>query len=416
MLPLHFLKQAGIFNFQDKKMMPIECHVLIVGAGITGITVARELLARGVDDITIIEKEDRVGCHASGRNSGVLHAGIYYTPDSLKARFCIEGNRLMKQFCFENHLTIKQTGKVIVARKQEELKDLEELKKRADASGARSLIIDEKELSEIEPYAITFENALFSPETAVIMPNEILRALEKELIDSKKVKMFFTTSFIRLRDDHTAQTSRGLMHFKKFVNAAGAYADRIAHEFGVAKDYKILPFKGTYKMLAKERNFLVRGNVYPVPDLRNPFLGVHFTRTADDRVYIGPTAIPTFGRENYKVLDGLGIETPSIIYHDALMLITDPIFRYSAIEEIKKYRRQFVFDEAKKLIKELELGDIEDSEKVGIRAQLINWHTRRLEMDFVLIRDGDSLHILNAVSPAFTSSMAFARYAVSQFM
>lgn len=392
-----------------------ECQILIAGAGITGITIAREFLARGAEDIVIIEKEDNVGCHASGRNSGVLHAGIYYTPDSMKARFCIEGNRLMKQFCYEKNLTLKETGKVIVTKNHEELKSLGELKKRADASGAKSIIIDEKELSEIEPYAVTCEKALFSPETAVMMPVEILNALTKELVDSKKVGLFYHTPFISLVDDHVIRTSKGLVHFKQFVNAAGAYADRIAHWFDIAKEYKILPFKGTYKRLIKERNFLVRGNIYPVPDLRNPFLGVHFTHTADNRIYIGPTAIPTFGRENYRIFDGLGTETLSILYHDALMLITDPVFRYSAIEEIKKYRRRFVFDEAKKLVRSLVFNDIEDTDKVGIRPQLINWHTKKLEMDFVLIKDGDSLHVLNAVSPAFTSSMAFAKYAVSEF-
>lgn len=396
--------------------MTTECEILIVGAGITGITIARELLARGIDNIIIVEKEDKIGCHASGRNSGVLHAGIYYTPDSLKARFCIEGNRLMKQFCIERGLTLKQTGKVIVAKTEEEIKGLAELKKRADTSGARSVIIDKNELSKIEPYAITFEKALFSPETAVIKPLEILTALEKELTDSKKVRILYNTAFIRPLNKYTAYTSKGQIHFKMFVNAAGSYADKIAHTFGLARQYKILPFKGTYKKLNKAKTFLVRGNIYPVPDLRNPFLGVHLTRSAEDIVYLGPTAIPTFGRENYSGIRGLDHETLFILYHDAVMVMRDPVFRYSAIEEIKKYRKKFVFNEAKKLVRMLELKDIEDTDKVGIRAQLVNWQTRRLEMDFVLIREGNSLHVLNAVSPAFTSSMAFAKYAVSQFL
>jgi len=396
--------------------MDTGCYALIVGAGITGITIARELLAKGVDDIIILEKEEHIGCHASGRNSGVLHAGIYYTPDTLKARLCIEGNRLMKQFCLEKGLVLKQTGKVIVAKTEEEISGLEELKKRADASGASSFIIDEKELREIEPYAITSGKALFSPETAVIKPLEILDALAKEIIDSKKVKILYNTTFIKPLNNHTIRTSKGSIHFKIFINTAGAYADKIAHTFGLARQYKILPFKGTYKKLKKIKTFLVKGNIYSVPDLRNPFLGVHFTRTAEDIVYIGPTAIPTFGRENYSGFSGLDFESLFVLYHDAILLIIDPVFRYSAIEEIKKYRKKFVFAEAKKLVSKLELNDIEDTDKVGIRAQLVNWQTRRLEMDFVLIRDGNTLHILNAVSPAFTSSMAFAKYALSQFV
>ncbi|MGB9735007.1 MAG: L-2-hydroxyglutarate oxidase [bacterium] len=396
--------------------MQTECNVLIVGAGIIGLTIARELLRKGVEDIVIIEKEKQIGCHASGRNSGVLHAGIYYTPDSLKARLCLEGNRLMKQFCREKGLTLKETGKVIVAKNYNEIEGLYELKRRADVNGARSSLVDVRELSEIEPYAITYEKALYSPETAVIMPLEILHALEEELITSKKVKIFYSTAFVSSIKDHVVRTSSGFIRFKTFINAAGAYADRIAHEFGVAGHYKIIPFKGTYKRLSKKKNALVKGNIYPVPDLRNPFLGVHFTRSADDTVYIGPTAIPNFGRENYKIFDGLGIETLFILYNDFVLLLKDPVFRYSAIEEFKKYRKQFVFKEARKLVKGLEPDDIESTDKIGIRAQLINTDTNKLEMDFVLIKDGDALHILNAVSPAFTSSMAFAKYALTQFL
>ncbi len=393
-----------------------ECQILITGAGITGLTIARELISRGEEDILIIEKEAGLGFHASGRNSGVLHAGIYYTPDTLKARFCIEGNRLMKEYCLEKGMTLKQTGKVIVAKNDSEIPGIYELKRRADLSGAKSVIVDEQELSGIEPYATTCEKALFSPNTAVFKPMEILNALASDLAGSKKVRVYYNTAFIKPGRNHTALTSTGLIHFKKFINAAGAYADKIAHQFGVAKEYAILPFKGTYKRLDRQKKFLVNGNIYPVPDLRNPFLGVHFTHTADDWVYIGPTAIPAFGRENYRILDGWDAETLLILYRDALMFLKDPVFRYSAVEEIKKYSSRFVFSEAKKLLKGLELKDVEDGDKSGIRAQLINRETGKLAMDFLLIQEGDSLHILNAVSPAFTSSMAFARYAVSGFV
>lgn len=383
-----------------------------MGAGITGLTIARELLRRGVEDILIIEKENKLGVHASGRNSGVLHAGVYYAPGTLKAKFCVQGNRLMKEFCREKGLTLKETGKVIVTKDESELEGLYELKRRAEQSGARVRIVDSKELYGIEPYAATCEKALFSPDTAVVDSKEVLRALAGELEGSGKVRILYGAAFLKVNDNYTALTREGALHFRKFINAAGAYADRVARSFGIGKEYKILPFKGTYKVLVKERSFLVRGNIYPVPDLRNPFLGVHFTRGIDDRVYIGPTAIPAFGRENYGVFDSLSLETLSILYRDGILLFKDEGFRMSAVSEIKKYSKRFFFEEAKRLLKELDLEDLEDTDKVGIRPQLVDWGEKKLVMDFLVIKNGDSLHVLNGISPAFTSSMAFASYAV----
>ena len=386
------------------------CEILIVGAGITGLTIARELLRRGVEDILIIEKENKLGVHASGRNSGVLHAGVYYAPGTLKSKFCVQGNRLMKEFCREKGLTLREAGKVIVTKDESELERLYELKRRAELSGARVRVIDGKELNEIEPYAATCEKALFSPDTAVVNPKEVLRTIAEELEGSGKVRILYGAAFSRLTNDHTALTQGGAIHFKKFINAAGAYADRVARSFGVGREYKILPFKGTYRVLIKERSYFVRGNVYPVPDLRNPFLGVHFTRGIDDRVYIGPTAIPAFGRENYGIFDGLSLETASILFRDGILLFRDQAFRASAVGEIRKYSKRFFFEEAKHLLKELNLEDLEDTDKVGIRPQLVDWNEKKLVMDFLVMKDGDSLHVLNAISPAFTSSMAFAGY------
>jgi len=392
----------------------ISCHTLIVGAGITGLTIARELIEEGVEDIVIIEKENSLGAHASGRNSGVLHAGIYYSPGTYKARFCVQGNRLMKEYCRENELTLNETGKVIVT---DEIRQdvLFELKKRADQSGAESIIIDQKQLREIEPYAAPSEKALYSPNTAVINPKEILVSIKEELESTCKVRFMFGTSFSGLRDSSIAITNQGSIRFKKFINAAGSFADKVAHSFGVGSQYKILPFKGTYKRLVKERSYLVRGNIYPVSDLRNPFLGVHFTRGIDGNVYIGPTAIPAFGREEYGFLNDLSIESLSILGRDILLFFTNDGFRAAAVSETKKYLRKYLLSEAKKLLPEVKMDDIQNTLKVGIRPQLVDWKSKKLVMDFILLKDGDSLHILNAISPAFTCSMAFAKHVVKEF-
>jgi len=394
--------------------MQLSCHTLIVGGGITGLTIARELLKKGVDDIVIVEKENSLGAHASGRNSGVLHAGIYYSPGTYKAKFCVAGNQLMKEYCWEKELTLQETGKVIVT-DDSRLDSLVELKRRADQSGAKSVIIDRKELLELEPYSVPSEKALYSPNTAVFNPNQILASIKDELACSGKVNFVFGTSFLGLSGSNKALTNQGSITFNKFINAAGSFADKVAHSFGLGSQYKVLPFKGTYKKLVSNRNYLVRGNIYPVPDLRNPFLGVHFTRGYDGNVYIGPTAIPALGREEYGFFNDISLETLSILGRDALLFFTNEGFRAAAMSETKKYFTKYMLYEAKKLVPELKIEDIEDSPKVGIRPQLVDWRSKKLVMDFIILKDGDSLHILNAISPAFTCSMAFAGHIVDEF-
>lgn len=393
-----------------------QCQILIVGAGITGLTIARELVQRGAGDIVILEKENALGLHASGRNSGVLHAGMYYTPDTLKAKYCVDGNRMMKEFCRQKNLTLHETGKVILATGPAEMKALYELKRRADLCGARAHIIDNKRLHKLEPYAADSEEALHSPDTAVIRPIEVLQALEAELKESGKVAIYYGVTFNGLAGDDQAQTSQGVIKFEKLLNAAGAYADHIAHQFGLAREYRLLPFKGTYKQVAHDRTFLVRGNIYPVPDLRTPFLGVHFTKSADGEVLVGPTAMPAFGRENYGILSGFDRESLSILCRDAILLFTDATFRLNALTEPRKYLKRFVYRGARKLLPELKPGDITESSHVGMRPQLINWSNRQLVMDFIVVNEKNSLHILNPISPAFTTSLAFAKDMVAKLL
>lgn len=390
--------------------------IVICGGGITGLSIARELVKRDYNDIVILEKEKEIGVHASGRNSGVLHAGIYYTPESLKAKFCLRGNELMKEFCKSKNIPIKRSGKVIVTKNEDELEILHELHKRALNNKVEVKLIDKKELSEIEPYAKTVEQALYSPLTAVVNPKDILKEIEKELIKSKKVKILKETKFIKLINNKTILTSKGKLNFELFINAAGAYADMVAHSFGVGLEYKMLPFKGTYKKLKREKSYIVNGNIYPVPDIKNPFLCVHLTKGYDGEVYIGPTAIPAFGRENYGIFRGIDLEAVQILYRDLIMFLKNEKFRNPALEEPKKYLSRYFFKDVKPLAKNIEFSDISPSLKVGIRPQLVNWKTKELEMDFVVMKDSNSIHILNAISPAFTSSFAFAEFVVNEYL
>lgn len=394
--------------------MLTSCEDLILGAGITGLTITRELVSRGASGVTIIEKEPELGRHASGRNSGILHAGIYYSSDTLKARFCVEGNHLMKAYCEERGLPLRDTGKVIVASTMAQTPVIDELKLRADACGARAEVIDEERLKELEPGARTVDSALHAPDTATVDPLKVLRTLENDLVSTGKVKILKRTSFERAIGPRMFATSRGAIRARRLINCAGAFADRVAHSFGVTNDYRLVPFKGTYYEIA--RSDLVRGNVYPVPDLGNPFLGIHLSTTTGGRVYAGPTAIPALSPENYRPMERLTGQTLSILWRDIVLFLCNLQFRYVARRESAKYWKRWLFQETQRLVLALTRHDLFKTAKVGIRPQLVHWHTRTFTMDFLLHRHDECLHVLNAVSPAFTSSMAFARYAVDVLM
>jgi len=392
-----------------------DIQVLIIGAGIVGLTIARELVEKGLDHIGILEKESGVGYHASGRNSGVLHAGIYYAPDSFKATSCLRGNLRMQAYCREKDLPIENTGKVIVARNESELPALRALFRRAQANGAKVDLIDENELESIEPNAKTFEKAIYSHYTAVVDPKKVLTTLKADLEKSGRARFFFGHCFRGLKANSTIITNRGDIRYKYLINAAGAYSDRIAKAFGLGNHFRLIPFKGIYHKLIETRSYLVKGSIYPVPDIRNPFLGVHFTKNVYGDVYLGPTAIPAFGRENYGLISGIDREGPKILLNDGQLFFHNDKFRKVALTEPRKYLFASFFRDAARLVKHLEPGDVEPSPKVGIRAQLVDWRTKELVQDFCLLKNNVSLHILNPVSPAFTSSMDLAEKIVREF-
>lgn len=386
------------------------CDFLVVGGGIMGLAAANELLGRGCENILIVEKEKSLGAHASGRNSGVLHAGVYYAPDSLKARYCVEGNRLMRDFCRKNGVAMEDRGKVIVADSEEKLGELAVLGERARRNGVEFRFIDEKELADIEPHAFTFGKAIYSPRTSVFDPLGVLEALRRRVERGGKARVLFDTAFVGRETGRVALTSRGKVRYRKLVNVAGAHADEVAREYGAGSEYRFVPFLGTYMELSEKSAHLVRSNIYPVPSPKTPFLGVHFTRGVDGRVFVGPTAVPVLGRESYGFFEDLGPEAFRFLYRNALMFLMDDGFRANAFSEAKKYLGAHFYSEARKLVPALRRSDLVSCSRAGIRAQLVDWKKKKLVNDYVVRRAEDSVHVLNSVSPAFTSSMSFARH------
>ncbi len=385
---------------------------LIIGAGIIGLTIARELKSRFPDKtVAVMEKEADVAMHSSGRNSGVLHSGFYYTADSLKAKFTKEGNLALTQYCLANNLQINRCGKLVIAKNEEELKGLEELKRRGDKNGVELSWVSEEEVARIDPNAKTYKQALYSPTTATVDPVEVCQRLKNENMVNG-VEFYFQTKFLRAKEK-IIYTNKGEFQANYLINAAGLYADQIAHEFGFAKDYTIIPFKGIYLKYQKNKTD-VKTNIYPVPNLANPFLGVHFTKTVDQSIKIGPTAIPAFWRENYQGLKNFRLkEFLAIIYYEAKLFFTNSFnFRSLAWEEVKKYRKFNLIKMALHMIKSIDQNSFHSYLKPGIRAQLLNKKSLELIQDYVIEGDERSLHILNAVSPAFTSSIPFAKYVV----
>lgn len=390
--------------------------VIIIGAGIIGLTIAYELKRKSPDlRILILEKEAQIGLHASGRNSGVLHSGIYYPAGSLKAKFCAEGARAMADFCHQYGLPIQKLGKVIVPTTEAQDSVLDELLVRAYRNGAKATLISQKDLKEIEPHTRTASGrALYVPDTAVVDSKAILNQLYK-LLTAQGVEVRFKSNLISVDAEQSKLfVNDNWVHYRTLYNAAGQYADKVAHRFGVGEAYTLLPFKGLYQKLAKESGITCRGLIYPVPDLNMPFLGVHVTKSIGGDIYLGPTSVPALGREHYQGLSGISpSESVKFLYYLSEQYVLDhQNFRNFTHQEAFRFFKKYFTEAVQALLPTLKPQDLLACTKVGIRPQLFNLKKRALEMDFLVERKDDTVHVLNAISPAFTSSMSFARHLV----
>ncbi len=387
---------------------------LILGGGIVGLTVAREIAERRLGSVAVLEKELTLGMHSSGRNSGVIHAGIYYNPGSLKAHLCVSGAKRLWEYAEEKKLPHHRIGKAIVTTREDQVAVLEDLERRARANGVRVEMIGEKGLSEIEPHARTVKKALYSPDTAVMDPKLVLKSIANDLA-ALGGHVLYDTKVLRIdAGKRLVVTNRDAFEYGHLVNAAGLDADVLAHQMGVGLQYRILPFKGAYKKVSPESPAKFRGLVYPTPDPQLPFLGVHVTKNVCGEVFLGPTATPALGRENYTGFTKVDFtRLPVNLWYLGLMFLANRNgFRNLVASEIAKYSARGFFEEARKLSPVLRRHDIVPCEKVGIRAQPIDCRTQKLVMDFLVEKGPSSTHILNAVSPAFTSSFALAEHIV----
>ncbi len=396
-------------------VVPTTYDFLVVGAGVIGISIARELRRRHGARVLVIDKESGSGQHASGRNSGVLHAGVYYKPGTLKARLCVEGNRRMKDYCRAKGIPMNEHGKVIVTRSESEIPSLRELHQRAEKSGAAVALFDQRDLKEVEPCAKSVGQALYVKDTAVVNPQLVMEAISRDAVD-EGVEFRFRCAWLGSASTTSARTSQGTLSYGHFVNCAGLFADQISHEYDVGRQYRVLPFRGQFYLLRPESKMRVRGNIYPVPDLRNPFLGVHFTRRPEGQVTVGPSALPLLGREQYRGLMGANVQDGLAMIKYLLRLFgrNRDHFRSIAWREMAKLSHTGFFRDAEQLGNGLQKDDFLPGKDPGIRAQLVDTRTAELVNDFVVEPGPRSTHVLNAVSPAFTSSAPFAEFVVDR--
>lgn len=396
--------------------MPSTVDFLIIGGGVVGVAIGIEILKKNPSAaVLLVEKEPATGAHASGRNSGVLHAGFYYSPDSLKAKFCLEGNHELRQIIKFNSLPLNQCGKVVVAQSEEDLPRLMKLYERGIANGTRLELLSEKDLPKFEPLAKTYKNFLWSPDTAVGDP---------KLVNQKMLESFQslggtiqTNSVVSLASDQVAVINDTPISVGKIVNASGANAIHLAHSVGVGLDYAQLPVLGLYK-ITKRNSLPLKTLVYPVPNPMNPFLGVHFTLTVDGSVKIGPTAIPILGREQYskhEMPDLLDLVESAKALRALATKSRAELFRLTRTE-LPKALTSVLIREGMKLVPSLDPEIVWRKKKPGIRAQLVNLNSGTFEMDFVVRESGKVVHVLNAVSPGWTSSIPFAKWIVSKYL
>jgi (S)-2-hydroxyglutarate dehydrogenase len=385
-------------------------NVIIIGGGIVGLGVALEITRRFPHlRLLLVEKEDRVARHQSGHNSGVIHSGVYYKPGSMKARLCVTGAAAMVEFCREHNLPCEVCGKVIVATHADELPRLEDLRRRGEANGLTGLrLIGPAELREIEPHAVG-RQALVVPSTG-ITNYAVVSEKYAELVSERGGDVLTSaaaTGIRRMPNEIVVETKRGAFSTSALINCAGLFSDRISRMAGDAPGVVIVPFRGEYYDLVPERASLVRSLIYPVPDPRFPFLGVHFTRRITGKVDAGPNAVLALAREGYRHRD--------INFRDLAGSLAFPGFWRMArqhwrngLDEWHRSLSKPVFVRAlQRLLPEVREADLVPGGS-GVRAQALKPDGALVD-DFQFVTSGKVLHVLNVPSPAATASLTIGK-------
>ncbi len=391
-------------------MVP-EYDVAIIGGGIVGLTTAMALTERAPGPkVAVLEKEPQVAAHQSGRNSGVIHSGLYYRPGSLRARLCREGIVRLVRFCDERGVAYTRDGKVFVATSEAQLPALAELERRGRANGLRGVKrIGSDQLREIEPHAVCVE-ALHVPETGAVDFGDVCRAAAEVLRErGATISAPFRVENIRVSRSHVAvEGSDRSVTARVVVNCGGLYSDRLARAAGLDPEVRIVAFRGEYYDITGPSADLVRSSIYPVPDPKLPFLGLHLTRSADGSVHAGPNAVPTLAREGYRWRTVRPAELLQSLTYPGFLRLAGKHWRSGMAEIIRSASRRLFVRSARELVPELDPGDLSRG-RSGVRALALT-RSGELHDDFLIEVGPRSVHVLNAPSPAATSSLAIGAH------
>ncbi len=388
----------------------MDYDVIVIGAGVLGASTAMHLAEGSARlRVAVVEKEARAAVHQSGRNSGVIHSGIYYKPGSLKAATCVAGARALLEFCEQESVPHEVTGKVIVATSEAELPALEELRRRGEANGVPGVaVIGPERLREIEPHARGVK-ALYSPSTAIV---DFVRVTEAYLERARRAdaEVIFGAKVLGFGEKPEGveiRTTAGDVTGRVVVNCAGLYADAVARMMGGGTDTRVIPFRGEYFLLASEARGLVKGLVYPVPDPRFPFLGAHFTRTIDGGVEAGPNAVLALAREGYgKASLNLG-EVGGMLAYPGFWRMSARYWKTGLAELHRSLRKAAFVRALQKLVPETRAEHLKPG-GAGVRAQAVDRQGRLVD-DFRIEQTGRAVHVRNAPSPAATASLEIGR-------
>lgn len=399
--------------------------LVVVGGGIVGVASAREILLRHPDlRVGLLEKEHKLAVHQSGHNSGVIHAGIYYKPGSLKAKLCVEGMHLAYDFLNEKKIPYKKVGKLIVATSEDEVERLMNLYERGQKNLCPDLkLIEGKEIKEIEPYCEGVK-AIHSPHTGIVDWGLVTEYYAQDFkqaggdvhLNFKVSKFLETTDGDASKYPVTIRGARGYQHVRTryVLTCGGLQSDKLAEMTGCPRDPRIIPFRGEYLLLSKDKQHMVRGNIYPVPDPNLPFLGVHFTPRMDGSVWLGPNAVLAFKREGYTWGDINLLELFDAVRHPGFLKMANRHFKFGLSEMTKSLFIRLQTKELQKYIPQINEFDI-SSGPAGVRAQAMDSYGSLVD-DFVFDKgEGESalaqqvLHCRNAPSPGATSSLAIAK-------
>ena len=392
-------------------------EVAIIGGGIVGVSTAYNLLKKHSDlRITIIEKEDEIGKHQSSHNSGVIHCGLAYKPDSLKAKLTSRGTSLLKEFADEHNIPYDQCGKLVVATSVEEVPALNKLYDQGRKNGLKDLkLLNQQEAKEIEPH-VKAVAALHVPEEGIIDYKEVIMALKKCIVNANGRFLLNTTveNIYKKHDKWTIKTQKQDFHFDYIINCCGLFSDKVAKLTGKKSDVKIIPFRGDYYRIKPERKHLVKNLIYPVPEAKFPFLGVHFTRTMAGHIECGPNAVLATAREGYKLTDFSFSDIWDTLTYVGFWRF---VFRYPTHcfrEFGSTLLKRVFYRRLKKMIPELKESDLESGGVSGVRAQAVTKQGELL-MDFLVMTGDGDLHVLNAPSPAATASLAIGEYITNKW-